>query len=452
MEHCDCAPRQIQSGPCDMQKSCPEGSSVGPGAKPHIVTKFAEYVGSFPVKEADSRRRVWIIEEQMRFLKDCPRRRAVILKFCLQGVKMYDSEGETLLMAHALRRIQYTTCRPEDRQFAFVSRNPHRPANQLFCHLFVGGQPSEAQVLNLLLCRSFQLQYLYSHPEVEDTKASACAAPKGQRKGFRGGVIREPLDPEQVTPNVNALVSFRRLPEVGEDSIISSQSEISEGTNIPRSSSSDTPYCSPTLVRKKAIRSKVIRCGAYRCPNYESQLRSGIRPQTTGRTSHSPLELSEKPDVLVDAVWFCAGIDRDSSLALLKEDRMGAFLLRPDLECSGHFTLYMSTQCGVIPYKIYTNQKAKYCFEHLPQQFPSLASLVEHHAGSEGSLFFQLAHGRVNPCYETEDPQSSPPSPRETADTEQRPAQEEEEEEVSQRQDEGSPTEAPAQPSIHITI
>lgn len=45
---------------------------------------------------------------------------------------------------------------------------------------------------------------------------------------------------------------------------------------------------------------------------------------------------------------------------------MGAFLLRPDLECSGHFTLYMSTQCGVIPYKIYTNQKAKYCFEVRP--------------------------------------------------------------------------------------
>ncbi|XP_040182705.1 SH2 domain-containing protein 5 isoform X2 [Rana temporaria] len=514
MENCDCAPR-IQSVRCEMQKSCPEGSSAGPGAKPRIITKFAEYVGSFPVKEADSRRRVWIIEEQMRFLKDCPRRRAVTLKFCLQGVKMYDAEGETLLMAHALRRIQYTTCRPEDRQFAFVSRNPHRPANQLFCHLFVGGQPSEAQVLNLLLCRSFQLQYLYLHPEMEDMKASACAAPKGQRKGFKGGVIREPLDPEQVTPNVNALVSFRRLPGAGEDGLTSSQSEISEGANIPRSSSSDTPYCSPTLVRKKAIRSKVIRCGAYRCPNYESQLRSGIRPQTTGRTNHSLSELSEKPDVLVDAVWFCAGIDRDSSLSLLKEDRMGAFLLRPDPGCSGHFTLYMSTQCGVIPYKIYTNQKAKYCFEHLPQQFPSLASLVEHHAGAEGSLFFQLAHGRVNPCYETEDPRSSPPSPRETedprssppspretedprssppsprktedlqssppsprgtedprssppsprktedphssppsprgtADTEQRPAQEEKEE-VTQRQDEGSPTDAPT-PFIHLTI
>ncbi|XP_068097786.1 SH2 domain-containing protein 5 isoform X2 [Hyperolius riggenbachi] len=434
-----------------MKKSAAEGLPGGPCARPRTVTKFAEYVGSFPVKETDSRRRVWIIEEQMRFLKDCPRRRAVILKFCLQGVKMYDAEGEMLLMAHALRRIQYTTCRPEDHQFAFVSRNPRGAANQLFCHLFVGSQASEAQVLNLLLCRCFQLQYLASHPEARDTKASAPA--KAQRKGFAGGVVREPLDPEEVTPNVNALVSFRRIPMNGEEEVTNgSQDDMLDGGNISRSSSIEHPYCSPTLVRKKAIRSKVIRCGAYRCPASASQLQEMSRLEATpthpvtDKSSPALTELSERPEVLLDTVWFCAGIDRDTSLTLLKEDRMGAYLLSRDPGYTGHFTLYMSTQCGVIPYKIFTTQQAKYCFEHLPQEFVSLAALVEHHSGSDGSLFFQLAHGRVNPCYEAQEPQTSLDPPVEASEAEQREA----EEESGQRPED--PTEETPQPDTATEI
>lgn len=44
---------------------------------------------------------------------------------------------QTLLMAHALRRILYSTCLHAERQFAFVARNPHSPPSTLFCHLFV---------------------------------------------------------------------------------------------------------------------------------------------------------------------------------------------------------------------------------------------------------------------------------------------------------------------------
>ncbi|XP_038602883.1 SH2 domain-containing protein 5 isoform X1 [Tachyglossus aculeatus] len=86
---------------------------------------------------------VWMVQQQLWALKDCPRRRAVLLKFSLQGLKIYSTEGEVLLMAHALRRIVYSTWCPADRQFAFVARNPHSPASQLFGHLFVGSQPGE---------------------------------------------------------------------------------------------------------------------------------------------------------------------------------------------------------------------------------------------------------------------------------------------------------------------
>ncbi|NXU41997.1 SH2D5 protein, partial [Drymodes brunneopygia] len=71
---------------------------------------------------------------------------------------------QTLLMAHALRRILYSTWSLPDRQFAFVARNPLSPPSALFCHLFVG-LAGEVQTLHLLLCRSFQLCYLLAHPE-----------------------------------------------------------------------------------------------------------------------------------------------------------------------------------------------------------------------------------------------------------------------------------------------
>ncbi|MEE6482364.1 hypothetical protein FKM82_013229 [Ascaphus truei] len=335
-----------------------------PGETRHtgrVITKFAEYVGSFAVEEADWQRRMWMIEEQMRFLKDCPRRRSVMLKFCLQGVKMHDAAGEV-------------------------------------------------QVLNLLLCRSFQLRYLVLHPEVRDPEVPLqVISPKTEGKGVRGGVVREPLDPGEVSQNVNALVSFRRLPFSGEDEFSKNPTPALEGVSVTRSTSLGNPHWSPTLVRKKAIRSKVIRSGAYRCPRNQSHVQRSAGEMTESGRADLPgccccsADLSENMDILMDAVWFYAGISRDSGIALLTADRLGAFLLRATPGCVAQWTLFMRTQCGVVPYKVYTTQQGRYCFEHLTEEFDSIAALVEHLSGTEGNLFYQLAHGRVNPCYEEQD-------------------------------------------------
>ncbi|NWQ67375.1 SH2D5 protein, partial [Neopipo cinnamomea] len=127
-----------------------------------------QYVGSFVVEELDLQLQVGWLEEQLWALKDCPRRRLVVLRFSLQGLKVYGADGETLLMAHALRRILYSTCCLADRQFAFVARNPHSPPSTLFCHLFVGLPAEVVQTLHLLLCRCFQLCYLLAHPEEQE--------------------------------------------------------------------------------------------------------------------------------------------------------------------------------------------------------------------------------------------------------------------------------------------
>ncbi|XP_077113531.1 LOW QUALITY PROTEIN: SH2 domain-containing protein 5 [Ranitomeya variabilis] len=315
---------------------------------------------------------------------------------------MYDADGETLLMVHALRRIQYTTCQLEDRQFAFVSRNPQGNQNLLFCHLFVGSEASEVQVLNLLLCRCLQLQYLLTHPEAGDPIAAAFIHEEAPKNVLSGAVVREALSPEEVSQNMNALVSFRRL-------LVTAQVKNgSNQTNVQRSSSLQSPYCSPILVRKKVIRSKVLHSVAYRGPKCKPHdHESGAE----GRAGYVVTELSEKLEVLLDAVWFCTGVHRDKSIALLRDDQLRAFLLLPDMEHTRQLTLNMNTRCGVIPYAVHTTSQGKFYFEHLPQEFARLADLVGHCSNMESSLFFQLAQGRVNPCYKAQDVKNGQRSP-----------------------------------------
>nr|XP_019567672.1 PREDICTED: SH2 domain-containing protein 5 isoform X1 [Rhinolophus sinicus]XP_019567680.1 PREDICTED: SH2 domain-containing protein 5 isoform X1 [Rhinolophus sinicus]XP_019567688.1 PREDICTED: SH2 domain-containing protein 5 isoform X1 [Rhinolophus sinicus]XP_019567698.1 PREDICTED: SH2 domain-containing protein 5 isoform X1 [Rhinolophus sinicus]XP_019567706.1 PREDICTED: SH2 domain-containing protein 5 isoform X1 [Rhinolophus sinicus]XP_019567714.1 PREDICTED: SH2 domain-containing protein 5 is len=401
-----------------MQKAGAGGrraSDCGPAThRPRCITKFAQYVGSFSVDNLDTQESVWLVQQQLWTLKECHRRRAVILQFSLQGLKMYSGEGEVLLMAHALRRILYSTWCPADCQFAFVARNPRSPASKLFCHLFVGSQPGEVQILHLLLCRSFQLTYLLQHPE-ERVQPEPCSGPAGDvplkplpSPGPPTGLVREPFGRDQLSQNVHALVSFRRLPA---DRSMGSGKELPdlEGRGFTRHARLGNPYCSPTLVRKKAIRSKVIRSGAYRGCTYETQLQLSAREAFPAAWEAwpwgpgGPSCLVESDGSLTENIWAFAGLSRPSALALLRRDVLGAFLLWPEPGASGQWCLSVRTQCGVVPHQVFRNLLGRYSVEHLPAEFPSLEALVEHHAGTERSLFCSLDMGRLNPSYEEQD-------------------------------------------------
>ncbi|XP_077755450.1 SH2 domain-containing protein 5 isoform X5 [Canis aureus] len=277
-------------------------------------------------------------------------------------------------MAHALRRILYSTWCPADCQFAFMARNPQSPASKLFCHLFVGSQPGEVQILHLLLCRSFQLAYLLQHPEEraqpEPSLGAAGDMPlKPQPSpGGPSGLVREPFSRDQLSQNVHALVSFRRLPAEGP---VGSGKELpeSEGRGGARHARLGNPYCSPTLVRKKAIRSKVIRSGAYRGCTYETQLQLSAREafpaawEAWPRGPGGPACLVENEGSLTENIWAFAGISRPSALALLRRDVLGAFLLWPEPGASGQWCLSVRTQCGVVPHQVFRNHLGRYCVE-----------------------------------------------------------------------------------------
>uniref|UniRef100_A0AAY4E9N3 SH2 domain containing 5 n=1 Tax=Denticeps clupeoides TaxID=299321 RepID=A0AAY4E9N3_9TELE len=187
------------------------------------------------------------LHKQMKALKACKRRRSVSLKFSTKGIKVYDEDEETLLMAHALRRVSISTARPSDSQFAFVSHNPGSSDAQLYCHLFKARHTRAAQFLNMLLCRCFQLAYLEQYPEEahdESVEHKPAHTPSLLNQGF-------PL-------SVSALVSFRRAPFLG----------LFPGAKQQPSSPDEGLPTSPTLVRKEAIRPKTLRSGAYRSFTY----------------------------------------------------------------------------------------------------------------------------------------------------------------------------------------
>ncbi|XP_051493646.1 SH2 domain-containing protein 5 [Apus apus] len=385
-----------------MKKKPTNGRGPDPAPPQHRargIAKAAEYVGSFMVEDLDLQQQAGWLEEQLQKLKDCPRRRLVVLRFSLQGLKVYGADGETLLMAHALRRILYSTW--QRGQFAFVARNPRSPPSSLFCHLFVG-PPGEVQTLHLLLCRSFQLCYLLAHPEQQEGEGD----PPGT------GVLREPLNPDQVSRNVNALVSFRRLPAPAGLGALSPGERRAEMEG--RAWRPGNPYCSPVLVRKKAIRSKVLRSGAYRDCGGEGQLHQPPRDTAAGWESRGPRSLAFLPEnesILAESVWAFTGITRAGGVALLRRDVPGSFLLRPEPGLAKRWCLWVRAPCGVVPYGLVRTHQGRFCVEHSSTEFPSLAALLAHHCGLPGGCFCRLGPGRRNPGYEEQDPGSDPRGP-----------------------------------------
>ncbi|KAK1135312.1 SH2 domain-containing protein 5-like [Acipenser oxyrinchus oxyrinchus] len=366
--------------------------------KTRTETKFAEYVGSCVVEECCLDEKTWLVYELLRSLKDCSRRRAVTLKFSTKGVKVYDADGATLLMAHSMRRILFSTCRPSDSQFAFVAHNPGCSPDELYCHLFVGSQPCEARVLNLLLCRAFQLAYLEKHPEQAESEETA----SGLEDLPEGNPPLPSLIADGVSLSVSALVSFRRAPFQGE---LIPDKMADKKLSVPAVS----PACSPTLVRKKAIRNKVLRSGAYRSFTCDSQTHRSIQEKLNrGWRSldfqvGKSFSLSETQDILTEAVWSFAGIHRDSSCSLLHKDILGAFLLWQNPNSSKSWSLSVRTPFGLQGYQIDRNPNGNYILKHHQNEFNSIEALIDHFTEVKGELLCSLNSARLNHCYEGED-------------------------------------------------
>ncbi|XP_071350157.1 SH2 domain-containing protein 5 [Trachinotus anak] len=364
------------------------------------VTRSAEYVGSFPVDDCCLDDQIEQLHTQLKFLKTCRRRRPVSLKFSIKGVKMYNEDETTILMAHALRRVSLSTARPVDAQFAFVSHNPGSTDTQLYCHVFQARHARAAQFLNLLLCRCFQLSYLEKHPE-EAQEDSAGSMPRRTPSLLNHGF---PL-------SVSALVSFRRAPFQG---LLPGTKKNKKSSDDPHSSQDEVfPTSSPSLVRKKAIRTKALCSGAYRSFTFtplkqrsvQERLNASqekVEDRTPVRRSRAP-SLAETEEALAQAVWCWAGIATDSSYSLLADDVLGSYLLCPHPKKPKCGSLIIRFPSGLITHLIENTRKGKFLLEKCKTEFSSIAELIEYYTETQDELPCLLSCARVNHCYEWEE-------------------------------------------------
>uniref|UniRef100_A0A3B1IN43 SH2 domain containing 5 n=1 Tax=Astyanax mexicanus TaxID=7994 RepID=A0A3B1IN43_ASTMX len=360
------------------------------------VTRSAEYIGSFPIDDCCLDDQIEQLYTQLKRLKSCKRRRSVSLKFSVKGVKVFNEDETTLLMAHALRRVSLSIARPSDSQFAFVAHNPGSSDTQLYCHLFKARHARAAQFLNLLLCRCFQLCYLEKHPEDAQNELSGktpTRVPSLLNHGF-------PL-------SVSALVSFRRAPTQG---LLPGAKESPTPSPTPTSGPDDIFPTSPTLVRKKAIREKVLRSGAYRSftctPLKQRHLQDHLNaPQADKGQDSVPVlrvrapSLAETEEALAHAVWSWSGVSSDSSSSLLAEDVLGSYLLciHPNKPSPG--SLIIRFPSGLVTLTVKTHRQ-KFFLENCHIQFESLPALIDHYTEFRGELECPLSCARVNHCYE----------------------------------------------------
>ncbi|XP_056128739.1 SH2 domain-containing protein 5 isoform X2 [Lampris incognitus] len=367
------------------------------------VTRPAKYVGSFPVDDSCLDDQIEQLHSKLKSLRTCKRRRPVSLKFSVKGVKMYDEDETTLLMAHALRRVSLSTTRPSDAQFAFVSHNPGAPDVQLYCHLFKARHARAAQFLNLLLCRCFQLSYLEKHPD-EAEEDSVGPLPRRSPSLLNHGF---PL-------SVSALVSFRRAPFRG----LFPGAKASSKSSEDQMSNQEEVFIntSPSLVRKKAIRNKELRSGAYRSFTFTPHKQRNVQerlsvPQGKDKVSEKITcapSLAETEDTLAHAVWCWAGIATDSGSSLLEEDVLGSYLLCYHPKKRNCGSLIIRLPSGLVTHRIENTRKGKFLLEKCKTEFGSIAALIEHYTEAPGELACPLSSARVNHCYEWEESTCKP--------------------------------------------
>ncbi|XP_039529594.1 SH2 domain-containing protein 5 [Pimephales promelas] len=368
------------------------------GREHGIVTRSAEYIGSFPVDDSCLDDQIQQLHSQLKSLKNCKSKRTVSLKFSVKGVKVYDEDEKTLLMAHAMCRISLSTARPSDAQFGFVSHNPGNSDAQLYCHLFRARHARAAQFLNLLLCRCFQLCFLEKHPEEAHDECSGnkpTLTPSLLNQGF-------PL-------SVSALVSFRRAPTQG---LLPGAKVFSQKSMEQASSPEEGPTSSPTLVRKMAIRTKELRSGAYRSftctPLKQRHLQDKLSaPQEKEQASANAWmsrapSLAETEEALAHAVWCWAGVSSNCSSSLLADDVLGSFLLCPHPQKPNRGALTIRFPSGLVTLSI-KNSKGKFRLEKCHFEFESLAALIEHYTEFSEELECFLSCARVNHSYDWEE-------------------------------------------------
>lgn len=144
----------LPDGACFRPKSVLQSEGKG-----ETAIKPVEYIGSFSVTGADPNERAENVQKQLEQMRNSVKSKKVLLVISLSGIKVCSSDGESVYMAHALKRISYATCDPDFCQFSFLAREPKANLSMQFCHAFMTSSKEEAEELNAIVGNAFKMAY-----------------------------------------------------------------------------------------------------------------------------------------------------------------------------------------------------------------------------------------------------------------------------------------------------
>ncbi|CAB3375448.1 Hypothetical predicted protein [Cloeon dipterum] len=250
-----------------------------------IVARAAEYLGSFPVAGSEQTTRAEYIRTQLAQLRGVSRSRAVLLLVSLTGLKVCSPDGQSVLMAHALRRISFATC--DSCLFSFLAREPKGHFALQYCHTFRTATAQQAEQLSSIVGNAFRMAY---------------AAQLQKQTSPFGQLIASP-------PILTAKTSswspqkIQNLGECSQDS----------PNNLNKSDVSNT--------------------------SGEESVWGVCPPLPPERVDSLGGKAEEEERALLAAPWFQAGIPREIALEVLAQEPVGSFMVRESTTKFGCYAL-----------------------------------------------------------------------------------------------------------------
>ncbi|TPP57873.1 Tensin-4 [Fasciola gigantica] len=183
-------------------------TKLGIFSKNETVVRRAEYIGSFLVTGKGHHERAEIVRQKLESARAYTHSKPILLLISLQGIKVCRENNEHVYMAHALRRISYATCDPDNLQFAFLAREPKAQPNIQYCHAFVTNVAEEAEELNNIVGEAFRVAYAQQRLAVlSEQMRNAVLSPSKTSTTIVSSVLQN----EKCTPSPRVVVSSQQV-------------------------------------------------------------------------------------------------------------------------------------------------------------------------------------------------------------------------------------------------
>ncbi|ESO89958.1 hypothetical protein LOTGIDRAFT_234069 [Lottia gigantea] len=197
------------------------------------------YIGSFSVVGKDQATRSEYVQKELESMRNVTQNKDVLLVISLSGIKVCSEDGQSVHMAHALKRISYATCDPDWCQFSVLAREPKGHMNVQYCHAFITNTNEETEELNAIVGNAFQMAYAKQRQkqptfneliqqQVMEQQAKFRELEKQEQKNFQAK-LNEIATPTPFSEKAFQHLEYRR--QVSEETAAEKERELVVGKN-----------------------------------------------------------------------------------------------------------------------------------------------------------------------------------------------------------------------------